>query len=220
MGTSMYDAAVVLGAGINPRGEISSLAKERINKAVAIAQDTVPIIMTGRWSYLIDYTPPTTEAAAMKSYSLVHHPILKTGDHIFVEDKSMDTIGNAYFTKTQLLAPHMWQHIAILVSDFNAERSTYIFRKILGENYDITTIATPSGLSSEELHMKTAVENKLLMFTKQLLGPISDGDHEAVNKIMELFPGYSSKPVYTREALLQLVDPGTLTIDTYGINVD
>ena len=218
MGIIAFDVVVVLGAGINPKGEISTLAKERIDKAVAIARDDVPIVMTGRWSFLIGYTPPSTEAATMKSYAIAHYPTLRSGQDILVEDESMDTIGNAYFTKTQILLPRKWHRIAIIVSDFNVERSTYIFSKVLGEGYDITIIATPSGLSSEELDMKATVEDTLLVFTKKLLDPIEDGDHEAVEKVLRLFPGYSSRPTYTRSALLRLLTSGTSSVDTYGIN--
>src|SRR6266446_2925516 len=91
-----YDAVVVLGGSINPKGEIPPFIKTRITEAIAVSQSNIPIIMSGLWSYLISYTPPRSEASAMKAYALACSPALDP-EKIKVEEASMDSLGNAYF---------------------------------------------------------------------------------------------------------------------------
>ncbi len=211
-----FDALVVLGGGINPAGEIPDFVKTRIDLAITISANKIPIIMTGRWSFLIPYIPPRTEASAMKEYALRHDPAFDA-EKILLEQESLDTIGNAYYTAGRYLAPQGWRHILIITSDFHIDRATYIFQKVLGKDYIIEGKATPGNLMPDDLKAKAAVEAQVLAFIKQHLDPIRDGDLEAIRRVITLFPGYSPEPQYTRAELLKIVDTTELSADTYGI---
>jgi uncharacterized SAM-binding protein YcdF (DUF218 family) len=211
-----YDALVVLAGGINSQGKIPPFVQERIDAAVSISKGSVPIIMTGHWSFLLSYTPPQSEASVMKAYALSQSSSI-IPDKIVVEEESADTIGNAYFTKVRILEPNNWWNILLITSDFHMTRAIYIFRKVLGPDYRITSHVTPSGFSSKELKAKAVLEDKLLTFTKGWLGHIRDGDSDAIRQAMDLFPVYGSTPKYTQEDLLRLLDVGLPVIDAYGI---
>jgi uncharacterized SAM-binding protein YcdF (DUF218 family) len=50
-------------------------------------------------------------------------------------DARLDTLGNAYFTKVDVLDPDGWRRVALVTSDTHAERAAWIFRKLLGPGY-------------------------------------------------------------------------------------
>lgn len=209
------DVLVVLGGGIDSEGKIPLFTQKRVDVAVSLSKGNIPIIMSGRWSFLLSYTPPQSEASTMKAYAITRRRIAP--DKIIVEEESADTIGNAYFTKARILEPHKWRNILLITSDFHIARSLYLFHKVLGPEYTIATHATPSGFSSEELKAKAVLEDKLLAFTKGILSDIRDGDSGAIRQAMNLFPIYGSTPKYTQTDLLRLLDVGMPVIDAYGV---
>lgn len=211
-----YDAIVVLAGGIDLEGKIPSFVQKRIADAVSASEGNIPIVMTGHWSFLLSYTPPLSEASAMKKYALCSSEI--NTDKIIVEEESADTIGNAYFTKIHILEPHNWHTVLLITSEFHITRSTYIFNKVLGLEYTLTPYSAPSGFSADDLSAKAILEKKLLNFTKELLDNVPDGDTDAVRQIMNLFPVYGSTPKYTKSDLLKMLDIGMPVVDAYGLN--
>jgi len=216
MSVQKYDAVIVLGGGIDIRGALPEMVKLRVRKAVDISRNKIPIIFTGRWSLLLPYAPPITEAAAMASLAREYDANMKP-ELLLTEERAMDTIGNAYFTKTSFLAPRQWKRLLIITSEYHVQRSEYIFRKVLGAGYEVAWLATPSGLTAQELEAKQQSENRLLRFTQEFLEPTADGNDTAIWKVLQQFPGYSTHPKYNRQELLQLIDV-TQTVDTYGLS--
>jgi uncharacterized SAM-binding protein YcdF (DUF218 family) len=215
MPQNQYDAIVVLAGGVDLKGEIPPFVQKRISAAASISKGNIPIIMAGHWSFLLPYTPPLSEASVMKAYALRSGDI--SADKVIVEEESADTIGNAYFTKIRILEPHNWHDVLLITSEFHIARSTYIFHKVLGSEYAFTPHAAPSGFTAGELKTKAVLEEKLLNFTKELLRDVPDGDSNAVRQIMNLFPGYGSKPKYTQSDLLEMLDIGVPVVDAYGL---
>lgn len=211
------DAIVVLGGGISSKGSIPDFVKARIQAAVRISDGKMPIIFSGKWSFLIDYMPPLTESQAMKSYALEHAPS-PSASLIHCEEDSMDTIGNACYIKLNFLIPNNWHSIILITSDFHMRRSEYIFHKVLGTDYRLISFPVASGFSTPELTIKKHTENKLLRFTKTLLLLVRSGDHERVIKILNKFPGYSEKPEFSKSFLHKLIKNETNSVDAYGIN--
>jgi uncharacterized SAM-binding protein YcdF (DUF218 family) len=211
-----FDAIVVLASGINPQGEIPPFVQKRVKEAVKASHNTTPIIMSGLWSYLISYTPPRSEASAMKAFALTCAAALDP-EKIKLEEASMDCLGNAYFSKVSFLEPRNWRNLLLVTSDFHIARASYVFRKVLGKDYAVTLRAVSSGFSAEELKAKAILEDKLLALTKHFIDPVKDGDTAAIRSVMDNFPGYSTSPKYTQADLLDIIDIGIPVVDTYGI---
>ncbi len=210
------DAIIVLGAGISADGQIPLQSKARVDLAVKLAEPhATPLIFSGRWSLLLSYVPVRSEAEAMIEYARTK--VQKTHP-LYVEDSSFDTIGNAYFSARRYLERKSWKHIAVITSDFQLERATYVCNKVLGPDYSVDVLAAPSGLSEQELSLKAIPEKKLLDFTKKLLGDIKDGDLEGIHAAMQTLEGYGDTPIHTKQSLLKLIRGTDPAPDTYGLS--
>lgn len=205
MSNKMKDAIVILASGINPDGSLPIVCKLRVEKGVELYKQRVAknIIMSGKWPFTIDYKPPRTEASAMKDYAV------KLGinkEHIFIEEKSQDTIGNIFFTKKLFLEPNKWRKIILVTSDFHMPRTKYLCKKILGPDYKINFEEAESCFPEKELRLKYKDEKKVMRFTKLILEKVNDGDSERIEKILfKEHPAYAKNPKISKYGLLKIV---------------
>ena len=88
-----FDAIVVLGAAITARGNLSRVAKSRMDMAIELYRSGAAprIIVTGK-----------REAPAMRKYAIRKGV---PGKCIFAERHSVDTIGDAFFARKNFLEP-------------------------------------------------------------------------------------------------------------------
>jgi len=169
---------VVLGGGINQKGEISPQVKKRLKKVKELfeKQKNAKILLCGKYSFLYprDKTPPITEAEAMRNY------LLKLGvpkESIFLETKSKDTIGNAYYAKKLYFIPKKEKQAIVVTSEFHLERVKYIFKKIFGKNYKLKFVAVPSPFKGEKRQKIIKRQKELLKKTKEILDKMEPGNH-------------------------------------------
>jgi hypothetical protein len=210
------DAIIVLGAGISADGQIPLQSKARADLAIKLAGPyRTPIVFSGRWSLLLSYVPIRSEAEAMAEYVLTR--VQKTYP-LYMEKSSLDTIGNAYFSALHYLERKSWKNIVVVTSDFQLERATFVFKKVLGPSYSVDVMAAPSGLNQQELRLKAMTEKKLLDFTKELLGNVKDGTMEGIHAAMQTLEGYGDKPAHTKQSLLELIQRTDSAPDTYGLS--
>ena len=92
-----FDVIIMLGGGISNNRKLSETAKYRVEKAVSLFnKEKAPyLIMSGADSRDLNVKPKITEAEGMKIYA---HRLGAPKKYILKEEKSKDTIGNAYFT--------------------------------------------------------------------------------------------------------------------------
>jgi len=210
------DAVIVLGAGISADGQIPLQSKARVDLAIKLAQPCgTPLIFSGRWSLLLSYVPLRSEAEAMVEYALTK--VQKTCP-LYMEDSSLDTIGNAYFSACEYLERRSWKSVVVVTSDFQLERAAFVFNKVLGPSYSIDVMAAPSGLSQHELRLKAIPEKRLLDFSKRLLKNAKDGDLASVYTAIQTLEGYGDKPIHTKQSLLKLIRGTNPARDTYGLS--
>jgi vancomycin permeability regulator SanA len=86
------DVIIVLAGGINPDGSLPNITKYRVEKGVELyKQEVAPfLLMSGSWSFMLNYIPPITEAKAMGDYAV------KLGvpkDRILLEEKFQKSFG-------------------------------------------------------------------------------------------------------------------------------
>jgi uncharacterized SAM-binding protein YcdF (DUF218 family) len=103
-------------------------------------------------------------------------------DSILVEDKSRNTVENAYFTKKWFLEPNNWKKPIIVTSEVHIPRTKYDFERILGKNYKPEFLPVSSGTGLSTLIRKHFIEKVGLLYTKFCLLGIKSGDHESVKK--------------------------------------
>lgn len=183
-----FDAIVVLGAGITLRGNLTKVAKSRMNRAIELYKSGFAprLIVTGK-----------NEAAAMKRYAA------KKGvpaANILKESKALDTIGNAFFTRKVFLLPNSWQSIIIVTSVFHINRARLVFRKVFGRSYRLRFVPSKRVSSDKAFKDKLYVEKGLTILTALLSSIVADGDMMAIGNFVKKNPLYS---LYQREAQSQ-----------------
>lgn len=180
-------AIVVLGCGIDTAGTLNPDAEGSVRLAI----DTLAmhpeacLIMTGYVSYKATFTPPISEAQAMKDYAVnLGIPESK----IFVEAESKDSLGNLYFTKINLLIPLDIKDILIIRGPNQSDkRIDYLATKVLGSEYAYEIIRPDIARPEEQDR-----EEKSLRLAKQWLDPVDNGDMPAIYGLMrDRHPGYS-----------------------------
>lgn len=202
----MKDALIVLGGGINTDGTLPPDCEYRVKKAVQLyqMQEAPRIIFSSKWSFLIKEIPRCTIAEAMKQKAIA---LGVPPNAILTESDSVDTIGNACFTKVEFLAPNQWHNVMVVTSDFHMARSQYLFNKILGPDYSIQYETCKNGLDHEQLIKRKNWEIKLLLLSKQLLDTIPDGDHQAIDTFLSTqHPGYAKNPSYSIDQMLHMIE--------------
>ncbi len=180
MSDKKFDAIIVLGAGITRKGNLTRVAKSRMDRAVQLYTDRAApkIIVTGN-----------NEASVMRHYAI--RKGVKAAD-VLVESKARDTIGNAFFTLKKFLLTNSWRRIIVVTSIFHVARAKLVFRKVLGKSYQIRLVPSMRVLSEKAFEEKLKLERGLMLLTKFISTLIADGDLEAVENFLQKHPLYST----------------------------
>jgi len=184
-----YDAIVVLGGGSKRNGELQIDSKIRIRKAVKLFErgEADKMILSGGYT-----KPMVSEAAKMMEYAI------KISDHVqkkdvVLEEKSKDTIGNAYFTK-QVMKRKGWRSVIVVTSSFHVPRSELAFRKTFGKKYKINFVGSVYSPKLFLVYVLIGIERKFYEMTKLFFKKVKSGDDKAVaKKLKEYHPEYMPK---------------------------
>jgi len=177
-----YNAIIVLGRGISTDGKLPESAKSAIRKAIELVHEGLAdiIVFSGKWSRHHDHTPPTTEARAGYAYAIEQgmHPDLG-----FIEEKSVDTLSNCYYIKTDILIPRHWHSVLLLTLRENDERAEFLLKKMLGPDYEVGVHCIHFAFSPETAQRLEQTEPEKTRRLKELLKDIPDGNHEAIMRL-------------------------------------
>ena len=199
------DAIVVLGGGVEQDGALPTLSRTRVERAVELYHAGVAprMILSGRCG-LSAPEPAVTEAAAMAAYAREHGV---PAEALLLEEEARDTLGNAYFTRELFLAPNGWRSIRVVTSDFHLSRAAWVFRKILGAQYDFSFVSASSGFPPRELIVRALEECKLYIFLNEWLAAVEEGDEHSIERVMEQeHPGYADAPLLSHEEMRRRLD--------------
>ncbi len=205
---TMKDAIIILAGGINNDGSLPELTKKRVEKGVDLYKEKIAskIILSGNYGFWLDYAktiPPRSEAEAMKEYA---ESLGVSTPDIIMERSSKDTIGNAYFTKVDILEKNNWKNIVVVTSLFHLPRTKLIFDTVLGPEYLIDYVPADDRLGEEERTARSAGEQKTTELLKKTLLIMSPGDTAAVGELLfKKHPGYSVNPEISFEQLKQML---------------
>jgi hypothetical protein len=162
------------------------------------------IIFSGHSALMAEGEPVITEAEAMATYARSRGLPAKA---VLLEELSRDTVGNAYFVRKHWLDPNGWKSIRVVTTDYHIPRAAWIFRKILGPDYDVAFSATPSDRFAASVAFRAREESDIAAFLAEWLGPIADGDFAAVTRLIEHeHPGYAATPTMSKAELRARVE--------------
>jgi uncharacterized SAM-binding protein YcdF (DUF218 family) len=182
----MHDVLIVLGYSIDSSDPVF---QARVNKAVELyhAGAAPQVIMSGCCSDKLDIKPRTTEAAAMRDFAIEQG---LPASVVMLEEQSVDTLGNFYFSKINILESCSWYNIGFVSTPWHTYRSEWLAAQILGPDYDITGYASdePAGWTETEKTTSQHYNERLLHETKALLSHIEPGDHQAIHEFLGTTP--------------------------------
>ncbi len=144
-----YDAVIVLGFDVRPDGTLPEEGASRVRTGIQLFTEVKAkqLIMSGNVAHIHSYIPQKTEAQAMADYAVLQgFPSAK----ILIENKSKSTYENATHTK-KIVEANGWNSIAVVTSQFHAQRAEYLFSEIYGDNYRIGFVIARNCLSDAEL---------------------------------------------------------------------
>lgn len=185
------EAIIVLGGGLDSQGNLSPKLKQRMDTGVdAYRNEIAPnLIVSGGRSFLAKTSLALSEAEVMKRYA-EDNGIPK--DLIFVEKKSLDTVGNALFTKQQIVVPNNWDHLALITSESHSPRAEKIFNFVFGKDFSIQVLPAPEKIGPKEKLQETVASIML----REIFKGINSGDDEAIReRLFEIVPGYGKGTV-------------------------
>lgn len=187
------DFVIILGGGTDGSLTPVLYTKERLTGFIKRRKLFIntPIILSGGYSVWFTKKPKYTEAQVMRNF------LIKRGfSHrlLFIEDRSRDTIGNAYFSKQIIKRFAMRRNILIVTTKGHADRSKWIFKKVFGKKYKFDFWEVPSFLPSFANNPgRRAYEHYLIKTYKWLMGGAVEGDDNNIYKLMKkLHPAYSN----------------------------
>lgn len=197
----MADAIVALGGAVDGAGNLAPWTAARVDRAVeAFRHGVAPwIIFTGRTGVHGPAEPAVTEASAMARRAI---SLGVSRSDILLEERARDTLGNAHFTRRDLLDPNGWRSIRVVTSEFHLSRAAFVFRKVLGTTYDFAFTASFSGLPPNELIARSLDELRITLFLNEWLEALAEGDELSVDSLLRHHhPAYAEAPTLSREAM-------------------
>jgi uncharacterized SAM-binding protein YcdF (DUF218 family) len=179
-----YDAILVLGVSTK-----KALYKARVEHAVQLYKSgaAAKLIFSGKYWGGLRIRPKTTEASLMAQYARLKGI---PAEDILMEEESLNTIGNFYFCKKEILEKWGFVRLLIITDWAHISKSKFLAQKVLGHKYHLRFVAVPRP--------SLAPNHTMLSEIRTYFDAISSGDDAMVAKLLANHPYY--KPNYAHLA--------------------
>lgn len=177
-----YDTVIVLAHHLDQNGAMTIQTKERLDQAITYyhyspeqERNSKSITVSGGKSPYC----PKTHAQVMAEYAQTQHV-----SRLHLEALSLDTVGQAVFTKKVVVKPNNYGSVLVVTHDYHMNRVQAIFRAIYGTEFalgfarvtdstdpQLKSIVAKDRLQREETEKRLTFE---IMF-----GQIRIGDDES-----------------------------------------
>ncbi len=172
---------VLLGAGISNKGRLTREAKKRADKALTTFKKKKldKLVLSG--GFVNHNFPKISEAMLFEKY-LISKGIKKS--KLIREEKSLETIGNAVFSKKVILRKiknYKANEIIVITGNRHLKRALFVFKHIFGGKYKVTGTKRKISFSLRKiLH-----EKRSFILDKIFLTQIKVGDHKKAEKMLK-----------------------------------
>lgn len=202
-------AIIILGGGLTEQFELNEHTKQRFDTALALLDSFEMIICSSDKSYRkLDKIRHTSEARVGRDY-MVEKGI--DSEKIYLEEKSRDTISNAYYCRKDLIEHLGVTDITVVTSAFHMPKTMFVFKLVFPQpEFSLTFIQSPNGnVNKEQLHNREISEKIILEFYENILLEkynISPGDLKTIGKyITEHNPSFIGKKDELHEQLTKKI---------------
>jgi uncharacterized SAM-binding protein YcdF (DUF218 family) len=181
-----YYCIIVLGNEMDKHGNLNIETISRLKLACSIYfKKGVKFLITTGWDYREDTA--LCLGSVMKEYAI------KLGvpkQKIFSEINSRDTVGDAFFTKQNILIKRGWKNFLVITSDYHVNRTKKIFEFIYGKDYNLRIIGSKSYYNAKN----QASELKSIEKFEKTFKNIQEGNDKMIyNTLSTLHPFYNGK---------------------------
>lgn len=201
------DAIVTLGLQLEDDGSPKLELLERVDKSAQLfrllaANRAAPfLVMSGDHSAAASLVPPRTEAAVMRDYAL---SVGLPANRIIEETESLDTFGNALFTK-RITEQQGWRRLMVVSTAYHLRIGEAAFRHIMGPGYDILPVASGDPLPTQD---QISYERAAKLTVRNIVNSTQPGDDEAIQAALcEVTPAYKS--LFGEPSLTTSLHPAT-----------
>ena len=168
-----YDAIIVLAHHLSGDGQLDAQSRARMVAAVAAyATKQAPYIVTTGWDLHGTFNRPI--AQAMREFALAQHAISPKAIHC--DAHSRDTVGDAVFTKRNIIQALGAKHLLIISSDYHLARVQAIFAFVYGTDYQLAIQGVASATTVETAQKE---RDSLAAFVATFTG-VAVGDDAAI----------------------------------------
>ena len=185
-----YDAVIVLANEMDKDGVLNKESILRANLAAKMAKDCkIPYVITCGWAYRADSAIKIADA--FKSY------IVTLGvrtEQILTEENSRDTVGDAVFTRLNLVEPLGFRYICVVTSNYHVARAIKIFNFVYGSNFSLDVIGAVVELSDSFLSKETESE---IAFDRTFRGVHASDMGQIMEALRNNHPFYNGK-IYSK----------------------
>ena len=161
-----------------PIGILLGGRKSRVRLAYKLLQSNTisKIILSGKGKQ------KPTEAQWFYNY-LIKKGISK--NRLIKEEDSMDTIGNAVYSKKIIIKKKLNKNILLITSRWHVPRSVLLFEFVCGKSYCINGVGLGMKLSTKMRQWIS--EKRSEEFDKFLLAFAKPGDHKKIEKLIKKY---------------------------------
>jgi len=147
-------------------------------------------IITSGWDYYAEYN--IAIADAMKSYIVNNSHI--SHELVLTETNSRDTVGDAIFTKINIVNKKSTSNLLIVTSDYHVSRTQKIFSYIYGEKYIVKVIGAKTTREKESSELEDKSLNEFYITFKG----VKSGDDDLIYKRLSTDHPYYNGDVYPK----------------------
>ncbi len=148
---------IVLGNTMDSSGILNHISRLRAEKAAEIYfSKNAKNIITSGWAYRKDINISLAES--IKNF-LVNECFVPH-ENVIPEVNSRDTVGDAVFSKLNIIKKLKISHLIVVTSDFHLNRVKEIFKFVYGNKYNIEVLGTGEKATIEQLNKeKISIKN-------------------------------------------------------------
>lgn len=131
-----YNALIVLAHEMDRDGVLNEESILRANLAAKMTKDyKIPYVITCGWAYRKDSDIKIADAFKLYIVKLGVRP-----EQVLTEDNSRDTVGDAVFTRLNLVEPLGFRNFFVVTSNYHVARTRKIFNFVYGSDFNLDVI--------------------------------------------------------------------------------
>lgn len=180
-------AVVMLSHAMDSNGQLDQQSAARAQLAAQVyKQQQAQYLVTNGWAYRddVDYSIAT----AVKQHLIDRYEL--TPQNIIAEPNSRDTVGDAYFSKTSVIAPRGINAVWVITSDYHLNRAQEIFSFIYGNDISLN-FRTVQGPDTGD--METSESKSISAFRNTFQGIPSSDDTQILKRLQSAHPFYNGE---------------------------